>query len=138
MPIVYNATQKDLPSAQLQRLFQLVGWSDGSENEDMISKFNTPFVNSTFVVSAWEGERLVGAVRVLSDKVIRSVVYDLLVDPAYQGSGIGRELLQRCLEQFPGTEWFLQTSEEAAGFYEKLGLKRVQGVFFHRPSKYFA
>ena len=37
-----------------------VGWSDGSETSD---KYNVPFINSTLVISAWENECLVGAVR---------------------------------------------------------------------------
>lgn len=138
MAIRYNEVKKDLPPYQLQRLFQSVGWSDGSESEDMKRGFNAPFIHSTLVVSAWEEERLVGAVRVLSDRITRSVLYDLAVDPVYQGKGIGKELVRRCLECFPDTEWLLQTTEDVAGFYEKLGLQRVQGVFLHRPSKYFS
>ena len=137
MSIQYNAVKKDLPPEQLHRLFRAVGWSDGSETEDMKSKFSLPFIGSTLVVSAWEGERLVGAVRVLSDGIFHSVIYDLLVDPAYQGNGIGRELVRRCLDRYPDAEWSLQTTEDVAGFYEKLGLQRAKGVFLYRPSKYF-
>ena len=36
MNIIYNETKKDLPCDQLHRMFMSVGWSDGSETQDMI------------------------------------------------------------------------------------------------------
>jgi len=56
----------------------------------MINNYNIPFINSTLVVSAWENERLIGAVRVLSDKMFRSIIYDLLFLPQFQNKGIGK------------------------------------------------
>ncbi len=101
-----------------------------------MKKFNLPFINSTLVISAWEKERLIGAVRVLSDKIIRSVIYDLVIDPEYQGNGIGKELLKRCIECFPDTEWLVQTKEEISGYYERNGFKKQKDVFLSIPSKY--
>ena len=90
MNIIYNDTKKDLPSEQLYKLFVAVGWSGTSDTPDMIKNYNIPFINSTRVISAWENELLVGAVRVLSDKMFRSVIYDLLVMPEFQKIGIGK------------------------------------------------
>ena len=90
MDIIYNDIKKDLPSEQLHKLFVSVGLSDGSETLDMINDYNIPFINSTLVVSAWENERLIGAVRVLSDKMFRSIIYDLLFLPQFQNKGIGK------------------------------------------------
>lgn len=72
--ITFNDTKKDLPSEQLQKLFVAAGWSDGSETLDMIHNYNIPWVNSSLVVSAWANEQLVGAVRVLSDTMFRSII----------------------------------------------------------------
>lgn len=98
--------------------------------------FNVLFINSTLVISAWDKDRLVEVVRVLSDKVIRSVIYDLVVDPEYQNRGIGEELIKRCIERFPDTEWLVQTEEHIAGFYEKIGFKVYDKVVLVIPSKY--
>ncbi len=142
MEIYYDDTRKDLPCEQLYRLFQAAGWT-GEENaeeteEDRFLRqhFNAPFLRSTLVISAWAGERLVGAVRVLSDEVIRSVVYDLVVDPDFQSSGIGKTLLRRCVAHYPDTEWLVATTPDLAGYYEKLGFQRSPDVFLHIPSKY--
>jgi len=61
------------------------------------------WLNSTPVFSVWDGDRLVGAVRVLSDTIFRSVVYDLLFAPEYREKGVDSELVKRCLEHFPGS-----------------------------------
>ena len=136
MNIVYNETKKDLPVEQLHHLFLSAGWSSENIPDDWLKKFNIPFINSTIVISAWENERLVGVVRVLSDKFIRSIIYDLVVDPEYQNKGIGRELVRRCTAHFPDSEWLLETTEKNIGFYEKIGFKLSKGVFFSIPSIY--
>ena len=134
--IRYDDKIKELPCDQLYNLFKLAGWTEGSETDEMLINFNVPFINSTLVVSAWDNERLVGVVRVLSDKIIRSVIYDLVVDPEYQGQGIGKELVKRCIRHYPYTEWLVQTTENIAGYYEKMGFKRYKHVVLSIPSKW--
>ncbi len=136
MNITYNDTKKDLPCGQLQRLFTLAGWSDGDDSPEMLAVFNRPFINSTLVISAWDNERLVGAVRVLSDRIIRSIVYDLVVDPEYQGMGIGKELIRLCMAHFPDSEWLIDTTEDISGFYRKLGFLDNNDTFLSIPSRW--
>ena len=138
MDIVYNETKKDLPSEQLHKLFISVGWSDGSETPYMIKNYNIPFNNSTLVISAWKDEDLIGAVRVISDKMFRSVIYDLIVLPEFQNKGIGAELLKRCIAHFPDSEWLVQTTEKNTNFYEKNGFKVNNDVFLTIPCKLFS
>jgi len=138
MTIVYSDTKKDLPSEQLHKLFISVGWSDGSETADMIKKYNIPFLNATLVISAWEQERLIGAVRVLSDKMFRSIIYDLLVLPEFQNKGVGKELIKRCIAHFPSSEWLVQTRENTASYYERNGFTVNHDVFLTIPCKLFS
>ena len=138
MNIIYNDTKKDLPSEQLYKLFVAVGWSGTSDTPDMIKNYNIPFINSTLVISAWENELLVGAIRVLSDKMFRSVIYDLLVMPEFQNMGIGKELLKRCIAHFPTSEWLVQTKANISGYYEKNGFKPINDVFLTIPCKLFS
>ena len=141
MRITYDDTRKDLPPEQLHQLFVAVGWSDGTETPDMIQKgYRIPWVNSTVVVSAWDNERLVGAVRALSDTMFRSVIYDLLVSPDHQRNGIGKELVRRCVARFPDSEWLVGTHEKTSGFYEKIGFAKTGqngSVFLSIPCKLF-
>lgn len=123
MNITYS-TEKTLPCEQLYNLFLSVGWADKkSTTEEMINNFNVPFINSTVVISAWDNDKLVGCVRVLSDKIFRSHIYDLAVLPEYQNQCIGTELVKRCIAHFPNSEWNLETIPERIGFYKQLGFE---------------
>ncbi|NLN46359.1 MAG: GNAT family N-acetyltransferase [Clostridiaceae bacterium] len=140
MNIVYNDEKKELPFAQLRELFIAVGWSDSNELPvERRAGFLHPWIHSTLVISAWDGDRLVGAVRVLSDTIFRSVIYDLLVSPAYQGKGIGSELVRRCFEHFPGSGWLVGTEGETAYFYKKNGFSDIKepDIVLGIPCKHF-
>lgn len=85
---------------------------------------------SWYCVFAYDGPKLVGAGRVVTDGWLHAIIYDVMVLPAYQGQGIGREimqrLLQRCLDAQIGTiQLFCAAGKQP--FYEKLG-------FVVRPS----
>ena len=141
MEIVYDDVRKDLPSERLQELFMSVGWSDGSETPSMVKAYNIPFINSALVISAWRDERLIGVVRVLSDRMFRSVIYDLIVIPEFQHKGIGTELVKRCIEHFPNSEWLVETRKDTAGFYERIGFRQFdpngEEAFLSIPCKLF-
>jgi len=137
---IYDDIKKDLPVDQLHKIFVLVGWSDGTETPEMVKNYNVPFINSTLVISTWDNDKLIGFVRVLSDKMFRSIIYDLAVDPKYQNCGIGKELIKKCVEHFPNSEWLVQTKDYIMGFYEKIGFKKIENtdnVFLNIPCKYF-
>jgi len=72
-------------------------------------------------IGAWDGERLVGAVRVLTDGYFFATVPEILVDPDYQRRGIGRELMLRALAATPRGALFFGAQPQSAGFFEKIG-----------------
>jgi ribosomal protein S18 acetylase RimI-like enzyme len=72
-------------------------------------------------IGAWQGERLVGAVRVLTDGYFFATVPEILVDPDYQRRGIGRELMFRALAATPRGTLFLGAQPQSIGFFERLG-----------------
>jgi GNAT superfamily N-acetyltransferase len=140
MTITYNDTLKDLPLDQLHHLFTAVGWSNDEPLPENLKKgFMQSWLNSTLVVSAWDGDRLVGAVRVLSDTIFRSIIYDLLVDPDYQGKGIGKKLVETCISHYPDSEWLVGMDKKNIGFYEKCGFNLTldTGCFMVIPCRLF-
>jgi GNAT superfamily N-acetyltransferase len=72
-------------------------------------------------IGAWDGTRLVGVVRVLTDGYFFATVPEVLVDPEYQRQGIGRELMHRALAAAPRGTLFFGAQAQSVGFFEKLG-----------------
>ena len=93
--ITYQET-KDFTAAELERLFLSVGWDSGRYPEQLRQGMK----NSGQVISAWDGDRLVGLVRGLDDGETVAFLHYLLVDPAYQGKHISQELMERILEKY--------------------------------------
>jgi len=94
--------------------------------------------HSDVVLCAWDGDRLVGFGRVLTDFVYRATIWDVIVDQAYQKQGIGTELVQRILThpQLNKVELFWLCTRRP-GFYEKLGFssKEQTGMVWSRSKQ---
>lgn len=104
--------------AELIHLFKAANLA-GREGD----KLRRSFENSTVVCFAASGERLVGAVRALSDLEYHATVYDLVVSPELQRRGIGRDLMMALLSRLPVWRVLLVADGDARGFYERLGFK---------------
>lgn len=72
---------REFTEEQLGWLFRSVGWYSGRFPE----RLKKAMGNSSRVISAWDGERLVGLIRGLDDGVWQASIDCLLVDPEYQG-----------------------------------------------------
>ena len=80
----------------LQKLFLSVEWSSGHFPDKLVEAMR----HFGTVYSAWDGEKLVGMVCAMDDGVMNAYVHYLLVDPAYQGQGIGRTLMEMVKEKY--------------------------------------
>ena len=65
MTIEYRQT-RDFTEEDLRRLFLSVGWESGRYPKRLV----TAMRNSTHVISAWDGDRLIGLVRALDDSSV--------------------------------------------------------------------
>lgn len=80
-------------------------------------------LSKTLNMTAYDGEMLVGCLRVLSDGYYFGTITELLVLPEYQKQGIGSTLLRLAKDNTPTTLYFgAQPGVEA--FYEKNGCQR--------------
>ena len=80
-------------------------------------------LSKTTNITAYDGNRLVGCLRILSDGYFFGTITELLVLPDYQKKGIGSRLLQLAKENTPNMLYFgAQPGMEA--FYEKNGCQR--------------
>ncbi len=76
-------------------------------------------------VSAWQGERLVGISRAITDFHYACYVSDLAVDAQCQRQGIGRALLEATQRQLgPRCQLLLLAAPAADSYYERIGMTR--------------
>ena len=83
------------------------------------------FAASYAVVYAFDDDRLIGLTRALCDGEYQAAVYDVVLLPEYQGRGIGRELVQRCLDQLPVDNVILYAVRGREGFYKRCGFRKM-------------
>jgi len=79
------------------------------------------------VVTAWDGEQLIGIARSLSDFCYATYLSDLAVRLAYQGRGVGRELIRRTQAEGGRATIFLFAAPKAADYYPRVGFGAGSG-----------
>ena len=116
-------------NAEFNKLFSAVGWGT---REDL--KIDGHRKASVFATCAYVGEQIVGMARVVGDGAYYTV-FDVVVDSAHQGKGIGSLLMQSVVDWYKSIEdddtyLYLGASFGKEKFYEKFGFKArpYQGI----------
>jgi ribosomal protein S18 acetylase RimI-like enzyme len=109
----------DIDLDQLATLFDAVGWQRRTANRARLARLVS---GSLWVVSAWDGDQLVGFARAISDGAFNAYISTVAVLPAYQKRGIGRELVRRLIENRDGIQFVLHANDRAYPFYLHIGL----------------
>lgn len=80
--------------------------------------------HATLTLTAWDGDRLVGIARTLTDFTYVAYLADLAVDAAYQRQGIGKRLIEETRARL-GSECMivLLAAPLANEYYAKLGFE---------------
>ena len=86
----------------------------------------------TLNITARDGERLAGCLRILTDGYFFGTITELLVLPEYQGQGVGSTLLRLAREHAP-TLLYFGAQPGVEGFYEKNGCKRSLQAYCIEP-----
>ena len=89
---------KQFDLIELDQLLQTVGWS-----RRPIRRVKRALEFSILVVGLWIHDekfpRLVGFARCTGDGVIEATIWDVAVNPVYQGLGLGKELMKYILKE---------------------------------------
>ncbi|MEO8511968.1 MAG: GNAT family N-acetyltransferase [Ignavibacteria bacterium] len=126
MVITYKTNAK-LEAHELSDLFKASGIKRPVEDLNRVKKM---IDNSNLTVTAWDGEKLVGVARALSDFSYCCYLSDLAVDKEYQNQGIGHELVDE-IQKLIGEEsnLVLLSAPEAMDYYPKIGFEKCGNAY---------
>lgn len=109
---------KEIDMKVLQGLFLALDWDSGNHPEKLVQAIRS----SSSVFTAWENGELIGLVNVLSDGHMAAYIHYMLVLPEYQGSGVGRALMNMVANAYDDVPHKVLVSYgPAVGFYERCG-----------------
>lgn len=121
-----------LPSvAEYVALNRAVGWviPDAAACERALAA-------TVLSVGAFDAAQLVGMGRLIGDGVENWVLVDIIVDPPYQGLGVGSAMIgaleAEVSKRSPGSTVLLFCSAQVAPFYERLGYQVSPGTFMKK------
>lgn len=110
---------------QLLPLFRQTDFADDRDESGCAHLLATARLH----VSAWEGDRLVGFARSVTDGQYIALIVDVVVDEPFRGRGIGSAMLRRIAQELAEVEEILLGCEEnMVPFYQKLGWARDDGA----------
>lgn len=120
MNITYTE-EKIFTQEQVQKLFLSVGWISGQYPV----RLHKALMNSSTVITAWDGKRLIGLVRVLDDSELVAYMHYVLVDPEYHGQGIAGTMVEMVKEKYKNYLYIEGMPEERknTAFYQKHGFQ---------------
>jgi len=84
------------------------------------------FENSHSVIFVFDGSDMIGMGRCISDGVRQSALYDIAIDPRYQGKGIGKKIVTSLMEKTDSCTHILYASPGKEDFYRKLRFKKMK------------
>lgn len=92
--------------------------------------------NSDLIVTAWQGDQLVGVARSLTDFCYCCYLSDLAVASHLQRGGIGKELVRLTKEYIgPQSMLLLLSAPTAMEYYPKIGMETVENGFMIRRNE---
>ena len=118
-PIDITDDRARVDVARILALYDQTWWAKGRT----LDAARKAIEHSHPVVTAWDGEELVGFTRVISDLTFRATIWDVIVRPSHQGRGIGEALMKYVLRHpdLSSVSTFLLLTADKHAFYERLG-----------------
>ena len=121
--------QRPIDPWAVRELYASAGWWPERQEPEIAEIFQ-----ADLAVGAWDGERLVGFARVVSDHRFRAFIEDVVVHSDYRQSGVGSRLVATLVESPDHIETITLFCEpDLVPFYERRGFKaRRSQVVLHR------
>ena len=134
--IVFS-TDRELDLYELEELCDRVGWA-----RRPLRKVKKAINHSFLVVSMWEVKnqkrRLIGFARATSDHAFNATIWDVVVDPTFQGRGLGKAMMKYTITQLRSEDISnitLFADPQVINFYQRLGFildpEGIKGMFWY-------
>ena len=114
---------RELDLVELDQLLQTVGWS-----RRPMRRVKRALEFSILVIGVWRHDdkfpRLIGFARCTGDGVIEATIWDVAINPVYQGLGLGKVLMKYLLKELKGlgiSKVTLFADAEVVKFYKSQG-----------------
>ncbi len=126
MVITYKVNKKIEPH-QLSDVFRASGIR---RPYDDLNRMKKMLDNANLLVTAWDGEKLVGVARALSDFSYCCYLSDLAVIKEYQHQDVGHELVSQVQNQL-GDECtlLLLSAPDVMEYYPRIGFSKADNAF---------
>src|SRR5699024_3823622 len=124
-----NFAERPITAIELMKLYKDAGWGKERGEQDI-----EKMLKSVISIGAWKDGTLIGFARAISDGKFRPYVEDLVIDNAFQNSGIGTNLVSKLLEELSDIAVIsLFCEEHLIPFYTKNQFKLSKSQFvMHR------
>ncbi len=136
MPFEYEFLDRlsEEQTSQLMALYHNEWWTKDRKLEDV--RRMLAFTDLIFALCEKSSKRLVAFTRVLTDRVYKALLFDVIVAPEHRERKLGRALMEAALNhpELKNVRHFeLYCLPELIPFYEKWGFsKEVGGIHFMR------
>lgn len=117
--------RRNIDINQIIAIYKANNWSSANKPK----KLHQALLNSHYLVSAWDNDKLVGIGNAISDGFLVVYYSHLLVHPDYQRLGIGKKLVKMLQKRYAGFHMqILVADSKAIAFYEKCGFVKAQNT----------
>lgn len=121
MKITISET-KEINIEDVLILYKANEWSSANKPNEL----HNALLNSETLITAWEGQKLVGLGNAISDGYLTVYYPHLLVLPEYQGKGIGKMIMDKMQEKYSHFHMQMLTADgRSVDFYKKNGFERA-------------
>jgi GNAT superfamily N-acetyltransferase len=130
MPLTYQ-TNATVSAAAVAALFRGSGLR---RPVDDLPRIQRMLDHANLTITAWDGGRMVGIARSVTDFSFCCYLSDLAVDLPYQKQGIGKELIARTRQAIgPEVMLLLLAAPEAMDYYPHIGFEKMDRAWvIHR------
>ena len=119
----YRIIEDGIGVSEAERLLKMTYWADRRSTETVEKSMRN---SACFGIRSDEDGKLIGFARVVTDYATTWYLCDVIIDPDYRHTGLGKALVSHVVSRFAGLRGILLT-RDAHGLYEQYGFVSGEG-----------